>query len=141
MRRSGVRFPPRAPVRDQRGSGTGDRAPCVRAPTLRIERWDGGHEFGGMTLIDRRIGRCPEANRGVGTRSDEATMTATKASVLALVEDEPDVRMLVRLTLTRDPRLEILGEAASATDAVELARTLQPGVVILDHGLEGDITG
>lgn len=68
-------------------------------------------------------------------------MTATKASVLAIVEDEPDVRMLVRITLTRDPRLEILGEATSAEEAVEIARSLQPGVVILDHGLDGTITG
>jgi DNA-binding NarL/FixJ family response regulator len=68
-------------------------------------------------------------------------MTATKASVLAIVEDEPDVRMLVRITLTRDPRLEILGEATSAEEAVEIARSLQPGVVILDHGLDGAITG
>jgi DNA-binding NarL/FixJ family response regulator len=68
-------------------------------------------------------------------------MTATKASVLAIVEDEPDVRMLVRITLTRDPRLEILGEATSAEEAIEIARSLQPGVVILDHGLDGTVTG
>ena len=64
-----------------------------------------------------------------------------RPTVLAIVEDEPDVRILVRVTLQRDQRLNILGEAASAEEALHLARTLQPGVVILDHSLEGDVTG
>jgi DNA-binding NarL/FixJ family response regulator len=65
----------------------------------------------------------------------------SKPSVLAIVEDEPDVRMLVRLTLSRDPRLEILGEVTSAEEAIELAQTSRPGVVVLDHTLDGDMTG
>ena len=65
----------------------------------------------------------------------------SKPSVLAIVEDEPDVRMLVRVTLSRDPRLEILGEVTSAEEAIELADASQPGVVVLDHSLDGDMTG
>ena len=65
----------------------------------------------------------------------------SKSSVLAIVEDEPDVRMLVRVTLSRDPRLEILGEVTSAEEAIELADASQPGVVVLDHSLDGEMTG
>lgn len=65
----------------------------------------------------------------------------SKPSVLAIVEDEPDVRMLVRLTLSRDPRLEILGEVTSAEEAIELAQRSRPGVVVLDHSLDGALTG
>jgi DNA-binding NarL/FixJ family response regulator len=61
--------------------------------------------------------------------------------VLVLVEDEADVRTLVRALLSPDPRLEITGEAASAEEAIELARSVEPGLIILDHMLDGQITG
>jgi DNA-binding NarL/FixJ family response regulator len=61
--------------------------------------------------------------------------------VLVLVEDEADVRRLVRALLAPDPRLEITGEAASAEEAIELARSVEPGLIILDHMLDGRVTG
>ncbi|MEO7803479.1 MAG: response regulator transcription factor [Actinomycetota bacterium] len=61
--------------------------------------------------------------------------------MLVVVEDEPDIRFLVRVTLGSDRRFEVLGEAASATEAIELARTVHPNLIILDHGLEGEMTG
>ena len=61
--------------------------------------------------------------------------------VLVLVEDEVDVRALVRALLAPDPRLEIMGEAASAPEAIELAKTIEPGLIILDHMLDGPMTG
>jgi DNA-binding NarL/FixJ family response regulator len=61
--------------------------------------------------------------------------------VLVLVEDEADVRRLVRALLAPDPRLEITGEAASAEEAIELARSIEPGLIILDHMLDGEVTG
>ena len=65
----------------------------------------------------------------------------SSARVLVVVEDEPDMRMLIRVVLTRDERLEILGEAADADTAVELAERCEPGLVILDHMIEGDVMG
>lgn len=65
--------------------------------------------------------------------------TATK--VLVIVEDEADMRLFVRLTLSRDTRLEILGEATTAEEAIEQAATLDPGLIVLDHGLDGELTG
>jgi DNA-binding NarL/FixJ family response regulator len=68
-------------------------------------------------------------------------LTDESIKVFVVVEDEPDMRMLVRLMLTRDPRLEVLGEAASAREALELLETVEPGLIVLDHGIEGDIMG
>lgn len=61
--------------------------------------------------------------------------------ILVIVEDELEMRRVVRLLLRRDDRLEILGEAATAAEAVELARSLQPGLIILDHFIEGPVMG
>jgi DNA-binding NarL/FixJ family response regulator len=61
--------------------------------------------------------------------------------VLVVVEDEEDIRLLIRMTLKTDQRIEILGEACSAEQAIELARTVQPGLIILDHSIEGEIMG
>jgi DNA-binding NarL/FixJ family response regulator len=61
--------------------------------------------------------------------------------ILVVVEDDADIRFLISLTLRSDDRLEIMGEAATADEAVELARTEQPGLIILDHYIEGTVMG
>lgn len=64
-----------------------------------------------------------------------------KVRVFVVVEDEPDMRILIRLKLTADPRISVAGEASSVDEAVELARSLSPGLIILDHQIEGDVMG
>lgn len=64
-----------------------------------------------------------------------------KRKILLIVEDEPDMRTLIRAILTRDPRLEIVGEAASAAEAIAAASSLEPGLIVLDHSIEGDVMG
>jgi DNA-binding NarL/FixJ family response regulator len=59
----------------------------------------------------------------------------------AIVEDEPDMRMLIRLALTRDERLAPVGEATSAATAVDLVESTAPQLIILDHSIEGDVMG
>lgn len=66
---------------------------------------------------------------------------AKPARVLAVVEDEPDMRLLIRITLEHEASFEVIGEAATAEDAIRLARDLQPDIVILDHVLDGDVMG
>ena len=61
--------------------------------------------------------------------------------VLMVVEDEPDMATLLRVILAREPRLRIMGTAASAEEALAELDTLHPGLVILDHGLNGTLTG
>lgn len=61
--------------------------------------------------------------------------------VFVVVEDEPDMRLLIGITLGRDRRLEQLGEASSAAEALDVLDAIEPGIIILDHGIEGDIMG
>ena len=59
-------------------------------------------------------------------------MSVDKVITVLLVDDEPDMRLMVRLHLDRDPRFQIVGEADNGEDAVEQCRQLQPDVVLLD---------
>jgi DNA-binding NarL/FixJ family response regulator len=65
----------------------------------------------------------------------------TAATVLVVVEVEPDVRLLIRTALMVDARIHVDGEAASAREAIDLAQTMQPGLIILDHAIVGSMTG
>lgn len=61
--------------------------------------------------------------------------------VLVVVEDDPGMRMLIRETLSADPRLEIEGEATTLEEAIEQASSDAPDVMILDHYIHGDVMG
>lgn len=64
-----------------------------------------------------------------------------RVKVFVVVEDEPDMRALIGITLRRDPRLEVVGEAASAEEALAILDSCEPGLIILDHGIEGELMG
>ncbi|MEI9986932.1 MAG: hypothetical protein WDN69_29490 [Aliidongia sp.] len=49
-----------------------------------------------------------------------------------LVEDSMTVRRHLAATLTSDPAMELVGEAADGRTAIELCRTLRPDVIT--HG-------
>ncbi len=51
---------------------------------------------------------------------------------LLITDDHEVVRQGLRLYLRRDPEIEIVGEAADGEEAVELARSLGPDVVLMD---------
>ena len=61
--------------------------------------------------------------------------------ILVVVEDDADMRMLIRASLNVDPRLEVVGEAVNADEAIALCSTTEPGLIILDHMLESGKTG
>lgn len=73
-------------------------------------------------------------------RLGRAAASSERRTVI-VVEDEEDVRVAIRATLSRDPRLVVRGEAPDASAGVDLARALQPDAVILDHLLPGDELG
>lgn len=60
---------------------------------------------------------------------------------LVVIEDDPDFRRLIRLTLATAAWLEIGGEASRAEDAIPLARETQPDLIVLDHFIEGTVMG
>lgn len=64
-----------------------------------------------------------------------------RIKVFTVVEDEPDMQLLINITVGRDRRLEQLGGAASAAEALAMLDSVEPGLIILDHGLEGDMMG
>ena len=51
---------------------------------------------------------------------------------VALVDDAQDIRTLVRMSLERDGRFSVAGEAADGVVALELIETARPDLVLLD---------
>ena len=60
---------------------------------------------------------------------------------ILVVEDNHDIRMLIRLSFRMDPRLEVSGEAVTASQALQLATGLRPALIILDQRLRDDTSG
>ncbi|MGH2806162.1 MAG: response regulator [Actinomycetota bacterium] len=51
---------------------------------------------------------------------------------VVLVDDVDDLRILFRTAFTRDPRFEVVGEAADGYEAIAQAKATQPDVIVLD---------
>lgn len=60
---------------------------------------------------------------------------------VVIVEDDPDIQSLIATIFSMDPRFCVTGLADTAEEAVELARTTQPEVIVLDDRLAGALTG
>src|SRR5690242_20001674 len=56
---------------------------------------------------------------------------------LVLVEDYKLVRIGLRSVLNEDPRIEVVGEAETGEQGIDLIKQLKPDLVILDLGLPG----
>ncbi len=64
-------------------------------------------------------------------------MTAPERIRLLLVDDHPMFLEGLRLVLSGEPGLEVVGEATDGTSAVAAALDLQPDVVVMDLNLPG----
>jgi DNA-binding NarL/FixJ family response regulator len=51
---------------------------------------------------------------------------------ILLADDHNVVRQGLKMFLALDPELEVIGEATNGAEAVEMARTLQPDVILMD---------
>ena len=56
---------------------------------------------------------------------------------IVIADDHGVVRQGLRMYLSLDPELEVVGEAGTGQEAVELARNLQPDVVLMDLIMPG----
>lgn len=50
-----------------------------------------------------------------------------------VVDDEPDMRVLVRHVLAAAPEVEVVGEADGPEAALEAWRAARPDLIVLDH--------
>ena len=51
---------------------------------------------------------------------------------ILIVDDKPDIRLLLATRLSLDPRLEVVGEAANGSEAIARTRENQPDAIVLD---------
>ena len=58
-----------------------------------------------------------------------------------VVDDEDDLRALVRVTLEYEEGVEVIADAATPSEALEKAAETSPDLVILDQLLGGPVTG
>ncbi|GAA3143013.1 response regulator transcription factor [Nonomuraea roseoviolacea subsp. carminata] len=56
---------------------------------------------------------------------------------VVLADDQPLIRAALRMVLTDAPDLELVGEAGTGSDAVRLAESLRPDVVVMDIRMPG----
>jgi DNA-binding NarL/FixJ family response regulator len=64
------------------------------------------------------------------------------SNILVAVEDDPAFQVLIRVTLGEEPELTIFDEMPATIDrALEVAREVQPTLIILDHNLGGEMVG
>jgi len=54
-----------------------------------------------------------------------------------IVDDQAPFRRAAKMVLAATPGFEVIGEAESGEEAVELFETLQPGLVLMDINLPG----
>jgi DNA-binding NarL/FixJ family response regulator len=65
------------------------------------------------------------------------TRRAREPITVLLADDHPLVRRGFRRILEDDPELAVVGEASDGDEAVQLARSLRPRVVLIDYAMPG----
>lgn len=56
---------------------------------------------------------------------------------LLIVDDEPDMRFLVRMTVEAGGHLSVVGEASTGDEAIRRFRELRPDAIVLDQRMAG----
>ena len=54
-----------------------------------------------------------------------------------IVDDEPDMRLLMRCTLQLEPALQIMGEVGSGEEAIRAWQADRPDVIVMDLRMPG----
>ena len=58
-----------------------------------------------------------------------------------IVEDDPDIQLLIQALFSMDPRFLVAGLVDSADDAIEMTSTVSPQIIVLDDNLAGATRG
>ncbi|NGN68002.1 response regulator transcription factor, partial [Streptomyces sp. A7024] len=68
---------------------------------------------------------------------DGAPTTPTAPLRVVLADDQPLIRTALQMVITDAPDLEVVGEAGDGAEAVRLAESLNPDVVVMDIRMPG----
>lgn len=84
-----------------------------------------------------RVGRCKlKAGSDVRPIRTDASGAIEGGRVIpvktVIADDHPVVRMGLRLLMESEPRVQVVGEASNGRLALEVVRTLQPDLLLLD---------
>jgi DNA-binding NarL/FixJ family response regulator len=74
----------------------------------------------------------PLREGGLHVVDDPAEDQKGTAYRVLIVDDRPELRMLLRLRLGFEPDIEVVGEASNGVEAIQLTRYLTPSAVVLD---------
>jgi DNA-binding NarL/FixJ family response regulator len=69
--------------------------------------------------------------------TDEPELGPTRKVRVAIVDDSPQIRQLLRLFLEADERFEVVGEGENGEEAIRLAVERAPDLLILDQQMPG----
>ncbi len=69
------------------------------------------------------------------------SLDAVTLRAFAIVEDDADSRMVVRTIFSEDDGFSVATEVASAEEALEVVGRERPDLIVLDHNLNGALTG
>lgn len=67
--------------------------------------------------------------------------TEMPMELLTVIEDDPDVQLLIETIFSMDSRFSAANATETAEEALESARKTEPGIIVLDHALAGSLTG
>ena len=71
----------------------------------------------------------------MSVRTPGATCAPASAISVVLVDDTPDIRVVVRMALERAGGFEVVGEAGNGIEGLAQVAELQPDVVLLDMAM------
>jgi DNA-binding NarL/FixJ family response regulator len=90
---------------------------------------------------DRSTGQQQDATASDDTPRDGTPRDGMSRISVVIVDDEAQIRKLLRALLDVDPRFEVVGEAGTVPDALEAVAAEQPDVVLLDLLMGGQYGG
>jgi DNA-binding NarL/FixJ family response regulator len=77
------------------------------------------------------------ADLGLAPQAEAGARDVSPGARVLVVDDHALLRAAMRSILSREPDLEVVGEASDGREAVELCHTLRPDLVLMDVSMPG----